>query len=90
MTLTWNTKDWGWLPCYWRQATLTLENNKTKDGWVLNSIDDVVYYLADVEMADCYTAFGFMQEAVFNCATELGCAYEDVYELAEDIRKYYI
>lgn len=90
MTYTFNTKNWGWLPDYWRTFSLELEDNEVAEGYKLRNIDDVVGYLADVVFADDFVHFDNIREAVYNCATELGCIYADVYELADDISRYYI
>lgn len=87
MRYTWNTKDWGWRFEY---CTLELENTKTKEGFTLETINDVISYLAYYPFNDDYVYEGYIMEAVYNCATELGCVYSDVEELENDIRKYYI
>lgn len=90
MTFTFNTKHWNWFPQYWGTKEIELEDNTTKDGWVLRGTDDLITYLCYVLFAYDYVAWESIQEALYNVATELGCVYRNVYELEMDIRKYYI
>lgn len=90
MTLTFNTKDWGWLSDYWRQCNLEIENLAVKEGYTLSDIDDVVYYLTYWRFANDYVSQYSIRDAIYEVCTELGCIYHDVYELESDIRKYYI
>lgn len=90
MVYTFNTKDWGWLPEYWRVCEIEIEDNEVDEGYSLKSIREVVDYLAYVLFADDYVHYESIREAVYDCATKLGCIYADVYDLENDIRRYYI
>ena len=90
MVYTFNTKDFGWLPDYWRVCELEIEDNEVDEGYTLKNINDVISYLTNVSFADDYVQCDYVKEAVYNCATELGCIYGDVYDLENDIRRYYI
>lgn len=68
---------------------LEIEDNSTKEGWILRDINDVINYL-DIEFSYDYVYIETIKEAVENCINELGCIYKNVYELESDIRRYYI
>lgn len=88
MKLRIDTEKWHWIDK--QIANLEIATLLTKEGFVLKDIDDVAYYLADYQFAYDYVHIDSVREALLNCATELGCVYNDVYELEEDIRRYYI
>lgn len=88
MTLEYRTDHWDFYfsePC-----SLTIENLNVREGYTLKDIDDVVAYLTYVLFAYDYVSIEAMREAIYDVSTELGCVYEDVYELESDIRQYYI
>ena len=90
MIFTVNTKDWGWMPEYWRTFTIELEDTNVKEGYALEDVGDLVFYLANVSFWEDGVYFEFIEDALLKCATELGCVYRNVYELENDIRRYYI
>lgn len=88
MTLEYRTDHWDFYfsePC-----TLEIENLNVKEGYTLKDIDDVVAYLTYVCFANDYVSIYSIREALYDVSKELGCVYEDVYELENDIRRYYI
>jgi len=89
MIINYDTSKWNWLPQYHYKGSIEIENTNTELG-TIKDIDSLVYYLDLFEFGDEAVGYGYMQEAVINCARELGCIYTDIKELANDIRKYYI
>lgn len=90
MLLKKNTKEWEFMPEYCRPIELEIENTITDEGFEINSMDELVEYLAYWKFANDYVGMYWMREAIYNVATELGCIYEDINELVHDLRKYYI
>lgn len=88
MILNFNTDHWDFYfsePC-----SIEIENLNVKEGYTLHDIDDVVYYLTYWSFANDYVSQYSIREAIYDVTKELGCVYEDVYELEQDIRRYYI
>lgn len=82
-------------PDYWLGGEkylgdLEIENINVKEGWKLTDLNEVSWYLTYVAFANDYVPRESVDEAIANVVTELGCSYADVYELEDDIRKYYI
>ena len=82
-------------PDYWLGGEkvlgeLEIENINVNEGWKLTTLDDVSWYLAYVSFANDFVARECIDEAIANVVEELGCTYRDVYELENDIRRYYI
>lgn len=88
MKLKFDTKKWNWIDSV--IGTLNIESPRTNEGFMLDTIDKVIEYLTYYRFVDDYVYIDCIREAVVNCAIELGCIYDDVYELETDIRKYYI
>ena len=89
MTIYYDTSKWNWLPQYHYRGSLEIENTNTEIG-VINNINDLVFYLNTFEFGDDFVCYEHIQESVINCARELGCIWEDIKELADDIRRFYI
>lgn len=89
-TFTINTKEWNFFPSYCRTISIDMENTVTNEGFRLKSMNEVVDYLADFCFAYDYVCYESVRDAVYECATELGNIYADVYELEKDIRDNFI
>lgn len=79
-----------WDSCYSEPCSIKIENLNVKEGYTLHDIDEVISYLAYTCFANDYVSPCSIREAIYDVINELGCVYEDVYELEQDIRKYYI
>lgn len=90
MTFTKNTQEWEFMNPYCRTISIELEDNKTKEGFRIETMDELVNYLAYYTFEKDYVGMYWMREAVYNVATELGCVYQNVDELESDLRRYYI
>jgi hypothetical protein len=88
MKLKFDSKEWNWIDSV--KGVLNLESPHTNEGFVLDSVNKVVEYLTYYRFVNDYVHIDSIREAVVNCAIELGCVYDDVYELERDIRNYYI
>ena len=69
------------------KCPLYINSLDVNEGYTIKSLPELVNYLC---YRDCTVAYEFMEQAVINCATELGCVYQDIYELEKDIHRYYI
>ncbi len=69
---------------------LYIENLDNKWGWGIRNADDLISYLYHCEFCDDYVVYETIEEAVRLCASEIGCVYSNIEQLAADIRKYYI
>ena len=82
-------------PYYWLGGEkligeLEIENINVNEGWRLNTLDDVSWYLTYVSFANDFVDRTCIDEVIALVVKELGCSYADVYELENDIRRYYI
>ena len=66
---------------------LYINSLKTIEGETIWNLPRLIEYLCS---RDCTVSYESMEEAVAKCAMELCCVYRDIYELEEDIHRFYI